>query len=107
METVPYTSPEASVFDLNKLRSRLPKPRYCPPKYRCIPAVYETDSEDDLLINWSQVGYGLLISINLQYFASHYMTRFTTKQRIRTVNDKERLRKEENFEKELLKLRHL
>ena len=52
-ETVPYTSPEASAFDFHKLRSRLPQPRYCPPKYRCIPAGYETDSEDNLLINWS------------------------------------------------------
>ena len=34
-ETVPYTSPEASAFDFHKLRSRLPQPRYCPPKYRC------------------------------------------------------------------------
>ena len=44
---VPYTSPEALAFDF----SRLPRPRRCshyrPPKYRCIPAGYESDEPDD------------------------------------------------------------
>ena len=36
-------------IDFSKYRSR-GKPKYAPPKYRCIPAGYETDLEEQLLI---------------------------------------------------------
>ena len=36
-------------IDFSKYRSR-GKPKYAPPKYRCIPAGYETDPEEELLI---------------------------------------------------------
>ncbi|CAB3988056.1 Hypothetical predicted protein, partial [Paramuricea clavata] len=40
-------------ISINYDKGYLMQPRYCPPKYRCIPACERARSEDDLMINWS------------------------------------------------------
>ena len=51
-------------IDFSKYRSR-GKPKYAPPKYRCILAGYETDLEEELLIpnTSTQIGVGNCESI--------------------------------------------